>query len=282
MRYSIKSFILIVAIMLNLLLSGCGPIAVVGAVGNVVNRTIQRRQDEKEQPYLTDTPSAPDSGKVAISNLNVGVEYLRQGNYERALSRLERARDADPGYAPVYDMLGLLHQRMGEPEKAEKNFKHALKLDKDNAGTLNNYGQFLCSENREIEAEKYFRKAIANPLYSTPEVPYTNLGACVYRHGHIDEAVDYFDKALSLNPKVPSALIKLSEIHYEGGDYVKAGQYLDRYNAISRPSPMSLWLGIRIKQELGDVDSVSSYALLLRNQFPKSDEAQLLKESGIK
>ena len=77
-------------------------------------------------------------------------------------------------------------------------------------------------------------------------------------------------------------MIKLSEIHYEGGDYVKAGQYLDRYNAISRPSPMSLWLGIRIKQELGDVDSVSSYALLLRNQFPKSDEAQLLKESGIK
>lgn len=274
--------VLISAVLLNLLLSGCGPLAVVGAVGNVVNRTIQRKQDEKEQQYITDTRSAPDSGEIAITNLNVGVEYMRQGNYENALARLERARDAKPDYPPVYDMLGLLYQQMGQPADAEKNFKKALKLSRDNPGTLNNYGQFLCNQGREEEAEKYFLKVTKNPLYDTPEIPYTNLGSCALRQGRAGEAVDYFDKALSLNPNVPIALIHMSEIHYDRNEFIQAGNYLDRYHVISSPSPKSLWLGIRIKRELGDADAVSSYALLLRNQYPETDEARLLKESGIK
>lgn len=265
------------------MLSGCGPWALVGAVGNMVNRTIQRKQDENDQQYITDTrPPAPDSGEVARANVNVGVEYMQQGNYENALARLEKAREAEPDYAPVYDMLGLLYQRMGQPDKAEKNFKRALKLAKDNPGTLNNYGQFLCSQNREDDARKQFLKVAKNPLYDTPEVPYTNLGICAYRQGHVDESITYFNEALSLNPDVAAALIRMSQISYDREEYMKAWEYLDRYNIHNRPTPESLWLGIRINKELGNDDSVSSYALLLRNQYPESNEARLLIDSGIR
>ena len=277
-----KSFVLIFAVALSLSLYGCGPATVVGAVGNVINRTIQRKQDEKEQAYLTDTMPAPNPDKIAVTNLNVAVEYMREGNYEKALSRLERARDAKPDYAPVYDMLGLLYQQTGQLVDAEKNFKRALRLKRDNPGTLNNYGQFLCSQGREGEAEKYFLKATGDPLYKTPEIPYTNLGSCAYKQGRVDKAAHYFDKALSLNPDVPVALLQMADIHFGQGDYRRAREYLGRYNSVSKPSPRSLWLGIRIQRKLGDKDAVSSYALLLRNQYPQSNEAQLLKQSGIR
>ena len=286
MPRSIKLLLLLLAAMMNLLITACGPLAVVGAVGNVVNRTIQRKQDanvENDQQYMTDTrPDTPDTGEIATANLNVGVEYMRQGDYEKALSRLERARDADPDYAPVYDMLGLLYQRMEQPLDAEKNFKRALKLNKNYSGTLNNYAQFLCQQGRVEEAEKNFRKVTSDPFYVAPEVAYTNLGTCVYKQGRVEEAESYFDKALSLNPEVPTALLQIAEIQYNRENYNAAGAYLDRFNKLSQPSPRSLWLGIRIKNELGDRDSVSSYALLLRNQYPESDEAQLLRDSGIK
>jgi len=38
-------------------------------------------------------------------------------------------------------------------------------------------------------------------------------------------------------------------------------------------------LGIRIERELGDKNAVSSYELLLRNQFSESEEAKLLSQA---
>lgn len=251
----------------------------VGVVGSMVNRSMT--QDDP-QPYISDTGPPPDSSEVAIANLNVGVEYMRLGEYEKALAKLIRAKDARPDYAPTYNALGLLYQRMGQADQAEWNFKHALRLAEDDPATLNNYGQFLCAQNREAEAERHFLAAAENPFYDAPEIPYANLGTCAYRHGQTDKAIGHFEKALSLNPGVPAALIQLSEIHFNRGDYPAADQYLDRYLEYAEHTPRSLWLGIRIGRELGDQDAVSSYALLLRNKYPGSSEAQWLQESGIK
>ena len=57
--------------------------------------------------------------------------------------------------------------------------------------------------------------------------------------------------------------------------------FLSRYLDANRHTPKSLWLGIRIETELGDKNAVSSYALLLRNQYTDSEEAELLSQSGI-
>ena len=182
----------------------------------------------------------------------------------------------------MYNALGVTYQNLEEPGNAEENFKKALKLDSKDSDTLNNYGQFLCKVDRAGEADTYFMKAAADPLYQSPEIPYTNAGTCALMNEQQDKAAEYFNKALSLNPRIPTALLQMSEISYDKTNYPAARDYLKRYLEVARQTPKSLWLGIRIEHELGDKDAVSSYALLLRNDFPGTDEAKLLKESGLR
>ena len=269
------------AVVAILSLPGCTPLSAVTMAGSVFNRIME---NSETQPYISDTGpvAAVNNNEVAISNLNLGIQYMQMEKYEMALEKLQRARDARPDYAPVYDVLGLLHQRLGQPKEAEQYFQQALKLDGNNSSTLNNYGQFLCSQDRVDEAEKEFLAAAQNPLYDAPEIPYTNIGTCAHLHGQPDKAMEYYTRALSLNSKIPQALITLSEIKYDRRDYDPARDYLNRYINITGQSPRTLWLGIRIERELGDKNKVSSYAMLLRNKYPDSREAQLLQESGIK
>ena len=73
-------------------------------------------------------------------------------------------------------------------------------------------------------------------------------------------------------------LIQMSELSYEQGKLMSARGYLSQYLEFNRQSAKSLWLGIRIERGLGDKNAVSSYELLLRNQFSKSKEAKLLSQ----
>lgn len=257
------------------LTSACTPLSIASMAGQTLVKTAVTAHEENQI-------KAAQNHEIAVANYNVGVEYIRQGNYDKALDRLTRARDAEPGYIPIYNALGVAYQNLGEARNAEESFKRALKLNAKDPDILNNYGQFLCKADRGAEADKYFMQAASDPLYQTPEIPFTNAGICALMNDEQEKAAEYFSKALSLNPGVSAALLQMSEISYDNGNYPAAQDYLNRYLEVTRHTSKSLWLGIRIEHELGDKDAVSSYALLLRNDFPKTEEAKLLKESGLR
>jgi type IV pilus assembly protein PilF len=221
----------------------------------------------------------PTSGTndVAAVNLNLGIEYLRLGNYEKALSKLENAREADENYPPTYNTLGILYQRLGDKVRAEDNYQHALRLNSSDPSTLNNYGRFLCQERRFDEAEAAFLKAAQNPLYQTPEIALSNAGTCAMAHGNLDIAEKYFRSALEKNPRVAVALLQMAQISYTNASYLSARAYLQRYLEIGKHTAKTLWLGINIERELGDKNLLASYELLLKNKFPQSKEASLLE-----
>jgi len=219
---------------------------------------------------------------IAATNLRLGIEYLKRGNYEKSLVKLNKALDADPDHPPTLNALGLLYQRLGRPVDAEKYFKRALRINPNDPYTLNNYGQFLCANNRYEEAETTFLAAASNPIYETPEIALTNAGTCALKNDQPDVAEEHFRNALKINPRLGIALIQMSHLSYDKGNYLSARAYLQRYLEVGKHTASTLWLGIRIEKELGDKNTLSSYALLLKNNFPKSEEARLLEASGIK
>jgi type IV pilus assembly protein PilF len=222
------------------------------------------------------------SNEVAESNLNLGIAYLKRGEYELSLEKLNKALEADPRYTPTLNALGILYQKLGDNVKAEQYFKQALGIRSNDAHTLNNYGQFLCSTSRFNEAQDAFLGAANNPLYETPEISITNAGTCALKNNNPEMAEKFFRDALDKNPKIPVALIQMSRLSYDQGNYLSARGYLQRYIEVSKHTPVSLWLGIQIEQQLGDKNTLSSYALLLKNKFPDSNEAKLLQDSGVK
>jgi len=268
---------LIVLLLMSLFLTACGPAAIIGAVGSAITRTAYKN-DAKVNDYSQPHKRGNDT-EIAIANMNLGIAYMREGYLEQALEKLNRAQKVKPDYPPVYNALGVLHQEMGEYDIAEDNFKTAISLDPSDSSALNNYGLLLCKKQRYEEANEFFIQAANNPLYATPELAYNNAGTCSLNNGQTELAEKYFNEALRRNPRVGPALIQMAEISYEQGNYISAKEYLDRYLESNKHTSKSLWLGIQIESELGDKNAVSSYTLLLRNQYSESEEAKLLSQT---
>jgi len=221
-----------------------------------------------------------EPGKLAEVNVQLGIAYMKQGQNKVALKKFRHALELDPSYPMAHNMLGVLYERLGEDDKAEAEYRRSVALAPRNPVILNNYGQFLCQRKHFHEAEEQFLAALANPLYTTPEVAYTNAGTCMEQSGDLARAEDYYRKALDSNPKMPTALFRMAGISYHKKRFLSARGYLQRYLANASQDPESLWLGIRIERQLGDHDTEASYTLLLRSKFPTSRQVQLLEEEA--
>lgn len=99
----------------------------------------------------------PDFKAAAQTRLDLGIQYLRQGNAEQAKFNLDRALQYDPSNPQVYIGFAYFYQQVSDFKAAEENYKKALAMDPTNADAMNNYGAFLCNRGRFEEAEREFR-----------------------------------------------------------------------------------------------------------------------------
>lgn len=223
---------------------------------------------------------APEGDKLAETNVKLGVGYMQKGSYEFALSKFRRAIEIDNSYPDAHYAIALLYDKLGRPEAAKTHFEKAISLNPSYSDAYNAYAAFLCRKQEYEAADETFRKALSNPLYRSPQLVQINAGICSVNAKQYDRAEAYFRKVLQANSKHPVALYQMAKLNYESGRYLQARAYMQRFSIISRPTPQSLWLAVRIEREMGDRGAAASYALTLRKQFPDSDEAHLLRESN--
>jgi type IV pilus assembly protein PilF len=229
----------------------------------------------RPQPLESDT----DKSMVAAqANTQLGIEYMRENNYDLALSRLQKAIDEQPDYSVAHDVIAILYARVGNNELAEKHYRRGLQLNPDNADGHNNYGQFLCTQGRFDEAEKEFMVAASNPYYKTPQLPLLNAGVCMSGKPDRAAAEKYFRLALNKDLKFAPALYQMAELSFADKDYLKARAWLQRLDDASGQTAQSLWLAVRTEYALGDHQAWGNYALQLRSRFPDSDQARMLQE----
>jgi type IV pilus assembly protein PilF len=220
-----------------------------------------------------------DKSEIAArANTQLGVEYLREKNYELAKVRLLKAIDEAPGYATAHDAIAILYTQVGDTEQAEKHYRRSLKINPDNADAHNNYGQFLCSIGRYDEAEKQFRIAVDNPYYKTPQIPLLNAGLCMAARKDSAAAEKYYRIAIDKDPKYAPALYQMAELSFAAKEYLRTRAWLQRFDEAGTPTPQSLWLGVQTEYALGDHQAWGNYALQLRSKFPDSDQAKQLQE----
>ena len=222
---------------------------------------------------------AQDVDPLAKNYTQLGLGYMREGEYELAWRRLHRALEIAPDYSAAHNGMGLLYERLKQPSKADEEYSRAVTLNPTDSSAQTNYGSFLCREGRVEEAEQRFLQALKNSLYATPENAYANAGVCLHGAGQDEKAERYLRSALERNPKLPTALLTMAEIRYDAKKMLSARAYLQRYLEVGEQTPKVLWLGIRIERELGDRQAVASYAARLRSRFPDAEETALLLES---
>jgi type IV pilus assembly protein PilF len=165
---------------------------------------------------------------------------------------------------------------LGQDAVAELNFKKAVQLEPLNSEAHNNYGSFLCARNRLDESIKEFMAALKNPLYATPVMAYTNAAVCSLRKNDGVQAEGYLLRALQLDPLASVAAYQLAAIQFKRKDALAAKKTLQAALS-SKASADMLWLAIQIERALGDANLEASYALELRQNYPESEQAQLLQ-----
>lgn len=253
----------------GLVLSGCQQ-------GNV------RPNDPVASPDMMDnTGQFGRKSRAGVGDVYVklAVAYMHEGQLDVALQKAKQALDVEANNAEGHNVIALLYDRLGEPGLAERHFQRSLKIEPKNSYVLNAYASFLCQRQQFEEADRYFLKALENPLYKTPEVALTNAGICADRNQQLEKAEQYLRRALSINPNFAAALIQMSQLSFRTDQNLSSRAYLQRYLEQVKPTAASLWLGIQNERILGDRNAVSSYTLLLKNNFPDSREVQLLRDS---
>jgi type IV pilus assembly protein PilF len=230
--------------------------------------------------YVPVGPDQTQNEKASAVNVQLGIGYLQQNDFELANDKLSKALRQDPDSAPAHNAFAILQDRLLQTEKAEYHYKKATKLDPENSQAANNYGAFLCRHGRELESEKYFMQALKNPLYSTPEFAYTNAALCLLQVGEAREtekAKEYLGKAIAAKSDFGPALLSMAQLLFDQGEYVAAKFYLDRFHLVAKPTARSLWLAIRNTLQIDGQGDVTELAQRLGNEFPDSEEYKALQ-----
>jgi type IV pilus assembly protein PilF len=224
-------------------------------------------------------PSQPTQNESpALLNAQLGLNYMRQGNYDVAMEKLKRALEQDPNLPEAHHYIAELYKTLRNNDLAEQHYRRALKLSPNDGALQNNYAVFLCDVGRYAEADERFVKAARTSDYQRPEEAYQNAATCALRIPDRKRAMAYLRSALDINPLLPGALYQMTQLSVDNGDYLQARAFLQRFEAIARHTSLSLWWGVAIERELGNPDAAADYARQLRQEFPRSEEAAKLRE----
>jgi len=225
--------------------------------------------------------SKPESAETNAAKLNMqlGIAYMQQGNFDVALDKLNKALARDERLPEAHNAIALLYEGTGQPNLAEQHFQRAIELDANYTLAKLNYAQFLCTHGQPAAGEDRFLAIANNPPEGSAELAakaYTGAAVCALATDR-QRADNYLRQALTLKPDASGTLYQMANLYYADGDYLKARAFLQRYHAQAGHTPESLWLGISIEDKLGGSPLRQEYTEILLSKFADSDAARRLK-----
>lgn len=224
-------------------------------------------------PHASRGQEARDAARI---HTELGQQYMANGDLRTAMEKLRKALQFDDDYAPAHTVMAVLDERINRPGQAEQHYRRAVELEPDKGMPNNNLGTFLCRIGKGSEAIFYFRKALKDPFYATPDVALTNQGICQLRMNDRSGAEASLRKALEANPGNGDALLHLAKALYLDNDAFRARAFIQRFEALGQPSAIALKLGHDIETRLGNTDAAQTYLRRLQSQFPDSEQAHAL------
>ncbi|MCP9451227.1 MAG: tetratricopeptide repeat protein [Nitrospira sp.] len=159
------------------------------------------------------------------------------GDRQRAFVSFQKAVQLNPNNKEARYALGHVYAMQGKLTKAEEEFRAAIKIDEDYSEAHTYLGQILASQSRWDEAIKSYRRALANPLYVTPDLAWFHLGRALAQKGDLQAAMEAFEDALTTSPpSVPPAMthLELAQVYIKLGYVTKAREALKQVELLDQ------------------------------------------------
>lgn len=220
----------------------------------------------------------PSTEEAAEQYYQLGARYFRNGTYELARDRLQRALELNPRMPLAHSTLALTFERLDNPRLAEEHYERAVRLAPGNIDVRNTYAVFLCRQRRYDDAHEQFQRAQRVEVNDRPEVMLTNAGVCMSQKPDLALAENYFREALSHKSSYGEALLQMAVLKRRQEDELAARAFLQRYLSTNPSSPQVLSLAIDVERTIGDERAQREYEDRLLREYPESAEARRLLE----
>jgi tetratricopeptide (TPR) repeat protein len=195
-------------------------------------------------PYgAADADAAAKAGEAARLN-NIGVAYMNQQLFEKALKSFEAANALDPKLAVAKLNRGVALLNLQRVEEAKALLEDVVKQDRKSAHAWYNLGLYAKNTNDIDGAVMAFRHVIE--IDPNDADTWYFLGAAYVQGKQHREAIEAFEHALKLNPLHASAEFGISRAYQQSGDAERAREHLKKFQYIKDNklgSPMSLAYG---------------------------------------
>jgi Tfp pilus assembly protein PilF len=188
--------------------------------------------------------SAADFAVEAARQNNLGVAYMNQQLFEKALKNFDAAVAADPklNLARLNRAIALLNlQRVDE---AKVLLDEVVKADAKSPTAWYNLGLMYKNSGDVENAVRSFRHV--TEIDANDADTWYFLGSAHLQARQFPDAIAAFEHAIQLNPTHASAWFGLSRAYQQSGDSTKAREHLVRFQQITQSktgTPMSLAYG---------------------------------------
>jgi len=226
------------------------------------------------------TPPEADEADAAELNYQLGARYYNNGKYDLAKDRLLLSIELDPKSAISHSTLALTYEALGNQRLARESYETAIRVEPRNFEVQNTYAVFLYRQRDFSGASKHFDKAASHPENDNAEVTLTNAGMCMAEKPDLKASEAFFREALEHRAEYPDALLQLCLLKYRQQEYLASRAFLQRFMAVSDTTAGVLFLAAQIEEKLGNDRLRTEYVNRLLRDFPQSDQAKQVLESG--
>jgi len=138
--------------------------------------------------------------------------YGGEGDTESAAEWYRKSIEADPNFAPAYNFLGYSYKILGDYKNAEETFKKYTELAPNSANPADSYAELLLKMGRFDEAIEWYQKALSKDPGFTGA--HGGVGFGYIHKGNFTKARESFEEQYKRSTQINGKLGALSNIVY--------------------------------------------------------------------
>jgi tetratricopeptide (TPR) repeat protein len=195
--------------------------------------------------------SSPAAEAARLNNL--GVAYMNQQSFAKALKAFQDAAARDPKLTAARLNQGIALLSLGRVDEAKEFLEEAVKRDPADPHAWYNLGLLYKNTSNAQAAVDAFRRV--TEIDPNDADTWYFLGSAYSQTRQYPQAIEAFQNAIKLNPLHASAEFGLSRAYQQSGDVAHAREHLQRFQYITQNklgSPIGLAYGEQGKYSLAE------------------------------
>jgi len=202
---------------------------------NLNNLGLIRERDERIRQALRHKVKANDVDRLYIEAAYAG---FIEKDYDRRAGIYEAILERAPTDPRAHLVLGN-HFYDRDPPRARRHLLEGFRLDSTNSEFLNTLGYVELNTGNFEKALGYFQQYVAR----SPESPnpYDSMGEIYFRMGWLDNALDYFLKAVDVQPEFSDSYFRAAYVCALREDYDQVWTLVERGEATAPSVAIEAW-----------------------------------------